>query len=193
LITQNNAISPVAASAFPWPPMYLARGQELTRNAVTTYLSSFYKQAASWDYVMAGAFPGFQDIYREAGVGVSYGYLDRQNGEMFKFTLQTALASDPDVIQLATWNDYGEGTIIEPTTEFGYQYLEIIQDVRRTSIDPTFSFTKDDLALPLQIFNLRKQYPQDAQVNARLDEAFAAVIAGPLEAARAILSEYPAP
>lgn len=193
LITEDNPISPSAVSSYPWPPMYLAQGQELTHNALTTYLNSFYKKAEAWDYVMAGAFPGFHDIYREAGVGSSYGYLDADDGETLRFTLQAALASDPDVIQLTTWNDYGEGTTLEPTTNFGYDYLEIVQDFRRTSIEAAFQFTKADLGLPLQIFNLRKQYPNDPQVNARLDEAFTAIIAGQLEAATRILADYPTP
>ena len=29
------------------------------------------------------------------------------------------LEQHPDVIQLITWNDYGEGTIIKPTEEVG--------------------------------------------------------------------------
>jgi hypothetical protein len=190
LITEDDPLEPIASSSYPWPPMFMSLGGALTQDALNGYLTSFYKKAESWDYVVASAFPGFHDIYKEAGVGNGYGYLDSQNGETFNFTLQTALQSDPDIIQLVTWNDYGEGTNIEPTVEFGYQYLEIIQNTRRASIDKEFAFTPDDLSLPLQIFNLRRQYQADPQVNARLDEAFNAIVSGRLETAREIIASY---
>ena len=193
LVTEDDPITPVASSGFPWPPMFLSQGATLTKDALTTYLTSFYKKAKGWNYLIAGAFPGFHDIYHEAGVGESYGFLDSQNGETFNFTLQAALNSGPDVIQLATWNDYGEGTNIEPTLEYGYQYLEIIQNTRRTFIQNEFKFVSNDLPIPLQIFNLRIQYKGNSEVNARLDEAFNAVVSGNIEVAREIIADYSPP
>ena len=46
-------------------------------------------------------------------------------------TFDAALAANASIIQLVTWNDYGEGTIIEPTAETGYQALEIVQQSAR--------------------------------------------------------------
>jgi hypothetical protein len=189
LVTEDAPLPPAASSSYPWPPMSLSQNGALTQDALSGYLKTFYQKAQSWDYRVASAFPGFHDIYKEAGVSPGYGILDARNGETFRYTLQAALDSRPDVIQLVTWNDYGEGTIIEPTAEFGYQYLQIVQDTRRTSIDKGFPFTAGDLGLPLQIFNLRQKYKGDAQVNAHLDQAFEAVIAGRLGDARAITLE----
>jgi hypothetical protein len=92
------------------------------------------------------------------------------------------------VIQLITWNDYGESTGIEPTEEFGYQYLEMVQDVRRATDPDGFPFVADDLRLPLQLFELRKEHAQDAEVNARLDQAAEAILAGDLDQARSLLA-----
>ena len=36
------------------------------------------------------------------------------------------------MIQIAIWNDYGEGTVIEPTKTFEYQYLEEVQKYTKT-------------------------------------------------------------
>lgn len=85
--------------------------------------------------------------------------------------------------------DYGESTIIEPTEETGYQYLEIVQDYRTQFDGAAFTFTADDLRLPLQLFTLRKQHKNDAAINARLDEVFAAIIAGDVLQAETIIAE----
>lgn len=190
-ITLDKHTEPAATSSFPWPPMWAAQNGILTQEALENYLAEFYKKAEHRDYVVAGAFPAFHDIYQEAGVGSGYGYLDAQQGETFRFTLQTALSHNPDVVQLITWNDYGEGTIIEPTTEFGYQYLEMVQDTRRLIKGSDFPFEAEDLRLPLQLFRLRKKYAHDAEINARLDEAFDAIISGELNVAADIIASYP--
>jgi hypothetical protein len=163
----------------------------LSPEALADYLNGFYQKAADWDYLVAGAFPGFHDIYKEAGVGDGYGYLDAREGDTFAFTLQTALDSDPDVVQLITWNDFGEGTIIEPTAEFAYRYLEMLQEAQRSHINPDFAFTADDLTLPLHIFKLRKLYADDVGINGRLDQATYAILINNLSQAKAILAEYP--
>ena len=188
LFTLNNRLAPIAAGAFPWPPMWASDGGVLSETALNNYLSSFYENARIWDYLVAGAFPGFHDIYSEAGLGFTYGYLDPQNGAIFDNTLRMALKNSPDIIQIVTWNDYGEGTIIEPTLEFGYQYLEMIQSARRDSIDPEFPYTSDDLEIPLQLFSLRNIYENDNEVNAILDSVFALIIAGNLQLATEMIN-----
>jgi hypothetical protein len=75
-------------------------------------------------------------------------------------------------------------------SEIQASYLEMIQNTRRASIDKEFAFTPDDLSLPLQVFNLKRQYQADPQVNARLDEAFNAIVSGRLETAREIIASY---
>ena len=190
-ITEDNTLPPVTTSAYPWPPMWASRDGVLTEKALGDYLSSFYKKASGWKYWVASAFPGFKDIYKEAGVGEGYGYLDAQDGETFRSTVQLALDNHPDAIQLVTWNDYGEGTNIEPTEEYGYQYLESLQDIIRKSINPDFPYTKDDLLIPQNIYRLRKQYEGKVDVNSQLDQAFEAIISGDLEAARVIIAKYP--
>jgi hypothetical protein len=46
----------------------------------------------------------------------------------------------------------------------------IVQETRHTLNAAKFSFTAEDLRLPLQLFNLRKEHAGDAAVNARLDQ-----------------------
>lgn len=189
-LTEDKVIAPAAVSAYPWPPMGLSAGGELSQQNLDFYLESFNQKARVYEYWIAGAFPGFQDIYQEAGVGPGYGTLDARDGETFKDTLAKALEGDPDAIQLITWNDFGEGTQIEPAEEYGYQYQEILQDFRRETIDSAFAFHPEDLSLPLQIFQLRKQHQGDEAINADLDEAVAFILTGNPEQARAILDPF---
>jgi hypothetical protein len=191
LITLDGHSESAGLSSYPWPPMWASRDGVLSQEALENYLVTFYKKAERWEYLVAGAFPGFQDIYKEAGVADESRYLDPQEGETFRLTMQMALDQRPDVVQLITWNDYGESTEIEPTEEDGYRYLEMVQETRRASDGAGFAFTADDLRLPLQLFELRNQYASNANVNARLDQAYEAILAGDLDLARTLLAEVP--
>lgn len=185
--TLDNPVLPAATGAFPWPPMYYSVNGILSLNSLHQYLSSFYQKANAWLYTIGGAFPGFHDIYAEAGQGSSYGYLDASDGQTFTSTMQKAIDNNSDVIQIITWNDFGEGTNIEPTLEYGYQYLEIIQNMRKASIDTNFNYSADDLLLPFEIYKLRLKYEYDAQKNALLDDVFNAIAADDLSTAKTIL------
>ncbi len=194
LVTLDRHTESAAVTSFPWPPMWASRDGILTEAALVDYLEGFYEKAQRWDTLVAGAFPGFHDIYADAGVGDSYGYLDDADGETFRLTLEMALSHDPDVIQLVTWNDYGEGTIIEPTVEFGTRYLEVVQTTRRSLEGDAFPYTADDLQLPLQLLEARRQHAGDAGVQAKLDEAFNAILSAAADEARVVLAELaPAP
>jgi hypothetical protein len=184
LITLDGHMDFAALSSYPWPPMEYAGGATLAPAVLQSYLELFYRNAQRRDYIVGGAFPAFHDIYSEADVRSSYGYLDPQNGDTLRLTLDLALQNNVDLIQLITWNDYGEGTMIEPTEEYGYQYLEIVQETRRTLSDD-FAFTADDLRLPFQLFQLRKANPKNPQ----LDEAFTAIINGDITSTQALLSD----
>lgn len=150
-------------------------------------VDAFYRRARDWPVMIPAAFPRFHDIYKEAGVRESYGRIPDQGGQTYRITLERALKSKASVIQIATWNDWGEGTIIEPSCEFGYRDLETTQQSRKKFLEPSFSSTGADLRLPVQLFNLRKKYPGDPQMKARLDMASRWLFAGKPNRARAVL------
>jgi hypothetical protein len=190
LVTLDQHFVPAATATFPWPPMWSSQAGVLSLGALENYLDGFYQKANNYKYVVAGAFPGFQDIYQEAGVGSSYGYLDAQDGKTFELTLQKAIEQEPDVIQLITWNDYGEGTNIEPTVEYGYRYLEMVQGARTKSTGAKAVYSSEDLRLPLTLFQLRKKH-SDWKIQAELDKAYEAMLAGETEKATEIMARYP--
>ncbi len=190
LVTYDRRLEFAAVASYPWPPMHLSGGIELPPSVLESYLELFYRNAERRDLIIGSAFPGFHDIYAEAGVQSSFGYIDPRNGETLRTTLDAALAHDPFIVQLVTWNDYGEGTMIEPTEEYGYQYLEIMQETR-TALDPEFAGTPDDLRLPMRLYEARRAYTRNDAVNAELDRVFDAIIGGDLAEAQAILDALP--
>ena len=103
------------------------------------------------DEVIVSAYPGFHDVYKEP-----HPWLEHRNGDTLRETLEVAIAGPWPIVQLVTWNDYGEGTMIEPTHEFGYTFLEAIQEARRREVGAAFTFTPEDLRLPAELLALRQ-------------------------------------
>ncbi len=137
-----------AETTYDWPPMWASEGPpgnkgELSIPRLQQYLAEFDNKVSNKAYRIATAFPAFDDIYEDQG-GQSYGNLVYNNGETFKLTFDAAMEINPHVIQVATWNDYGEGTIIEPTVERGYTVLEYLQD-KQKEWNPEFPYDHDDL------------------------------------------------
>ena len=88
-------------------------------------LNNFYKYRNNIGVKFGVAYPGFDSAYADGG-WPGPGWKIPVSLKTFEQTLDLALANSEHV-QVATWNDYGEGTIIEPTKEFGYGFLEILQ------------------------------------------------------------------
>ena len=130
--TESHRRSP-ATGAFSWPQP--AGGTE----AALKEQQQFYSSAKAWSDFVPAAFPRFDDVYEKAGLHKSWGHIDDQNGKTYSLTLEQAIKSKASLIQIATWNDWGEGTIIEPSVEFGYRDLETTQRLRRQYIDSHFA------------------------------------------------------
>lgn len=155
-------------------------------------LESFYTRAKEWPQFLPAAYPRFHDIYHEAGVGKSWGSIADAEGQTYTRTLEKALQSSASIIQLATWNDWGEGTMIEPSVEFGYRDLEATQRLRRKYSDPTFPYIPADLRLPVQLYLLKKRYKDDPARQMQLAAASAQLFAGRPDRARVLLAQVSA-
>ena len=153
----------------------------------------FYPRAANyhWEHYIAGAFPRFHDIYADAGQ-TSWGYIDDEYaafGSTYAYTLERALQSSADIVQLVTWNDYGEGTIIEPTVEDGYLYLEMTQELRKEYIDANFPYVAADLRLPVRLYTLRKENLGNPAIMAQLATVEDYLFANNLSGAKELLDQ----
>jgi len=87
-------------------------------------------------------------------------------------TLRRALTNKSAFAQIVTWNDYGEGTVVEPTVENGYRDLGIIQEMRKQHLEPGFRNGTNELALARRVYDLRRRHNGNAKIASRLDEVF---------------------
>lgn len=163
-----------AIGAFDWPNPQ--KGLEA--------IEQFAKRQKDWPQSIPVAFPRFVDTYAEAKVRKSWGRIEDDGGKTFRASLAKALASQSRIIQIATWNDWGEGTIIEPSCEFGYRELEVVQELRRKHVDGEFAATASDLRMPAAILTLRRDEPEKAK---QLDALVNQIVTGQLRDARSSL------
>jgi hypothetical protein len=190
--TEDNRLA-AGLGAFDWPPMWISQmpgtGGILSGAALNTYLADFEKKARAWPAFISSAFPRFHDIYQRAGTRNYWGYLGDRNGETLRETLSQAMTDSSAIVQIVTWNDFGEGTVVEPTKEYGYRDLGLIQDFRRQHLDSNFSFHTNDLALALRFYQLRRQATANAILAPGLDCAFTNIVSGKLQDAQLKLSQ----
>ncbi|MCU4156534.1 hypothetical protein J1N10_11155 [Carboxylicivirga sp. A043] len=149
------------------------------------HLSDFYTNRYSQlNVAMGSAYPGFHDFYEEGGWGSEIGWtIDHQNGATLDETLDLALDADVDYLQLITWNDFGEGTMFEPTDEFGYSFIEKIKAY--TGVTDQQSIFEDIHTL----YQYRKKYSGDATVQKKLDQVFYYLVSVQTDKALSLLNE----
>lgn len=163
---------PGAAGGFDWPVP--SQGLEPQQR--------FGQMSRDWPLRIPVAFPRFLDIYAEAKVHPSWGSIPDDDGRTFRSTLAQAGQLQAAFVQLATWNDWGEGTVIEPSVEYGTRDLEYLQSKQRRR-RPELEATAADLALPGRLLALRRaaKTPEQKAAAAALGDALAT---GDLAAAR---------
>jgi hypothetical protein len=147
-------------------------------------LTSFYNRT-TLEVQIGSAYPRFHDFYVEGGVGASYGNVPFDNGETLRKTLALAKQRNLEHLQLVTWNDFGEGTVIEPTLEDQFICLEIIQEFTGVS------YGKAELELIHEYYLKKKKYKSDSGALDDLKEAFDFLVALKVVQAREILTNLP--
>jgi len=85
-------------------------------------------------------------------------------------------------IQLVTWNDLGEGTMLEPTEELGYSLLAEVQAFTKVNYDVA------DLQLIEKLYRFRKQHSEDELIQLKLDQVYYYLVSLLIERARDLLS-----
>ena len=143
-----------ADGGFTWAHNREFTGTPTAAEMVDRLANVFRYPSSNPDQVITSALPGFHDIYT-----TTYHYIPHRGNETLRWHLDAAMKVESPIVQLVTWNDYGEGTMIEPTHEFGYLFLETIQDTRRAEAEAlgrAFPFTHDDLRLPARLLRARQ-------------------------------------
>ncbi|MEO1255987.1 MAG: hypothetical protein AAFY41_14045, partial [Bacteroidota bacterium] len=98
--------------------------------------------------------------------GVNDWVIEANQGNTFVETLNYTHHEVADLIQIVTWNDFGEGTMIEPTEEFGFMYLQLLQQYTGVS------YTPEDLQIVLELYRTRKRFPDNYDVQVLLDQTY---------------------
>jgi len=192
LFNEDNRM-PASQGAFDWPPMWLSQapgtGGVLSDAALKSYLANFDQKAVTWPASISSAFPRFHDIYQRAGGPDYLGYLGDHHGDTLRYTLSRGMTNSSAIVQIVTWNDFGEGSMVEPTEQYGYRDLGIVQDFRRQYLDPGFACNTNDLAMALRFYNLRRQSSSNPVLSAKLDHVFADIVSGQIKAASVELDQ----
>jgi hypothetical protein len=170
LLSLHRVVEP-ASGAYDWP--IPSSGLQFTLD--------FASRSKNVRYRMPVAYPRFRDAY-EKGEQKGFPVIEDDNGATYLKTLRSALAMKSDAVQVATWNDWQEGTQIEPSKEYGLRDLMATQRVLRES-GKQIDFEEEDLNLPLTLYRKRKSNPNDPN----LDAARRAIFSGDVRRARILL------
>ncbi|ASZ12652.1 hypothetical protein KTO58_11225 [Chitinophaga pendula] len=131
-----------------------------------TVVDNYYAQAASFPLSIGVVYPGFRSFYAEGGADGPTWQIAHNGTSTFSSLLDKALRSSTAIIQFATWNDYGEGTMIEPTDEFGFSFLTTMQ--QKLGVP----YGQRELDLIFKLYQYRKQYKGNSNVQQQLNQVF---------------------
>jgi hypothetical protein len=87
------------------------------------------EQSKLW---LATISPGWDDMRSGCRVDVRVANTrhrrEREDGALYRATFDAALKSDPDWLLLSSFNEWVEGTYIEPSVQYGDKYLEMTKE-----------------------------------------------------------------
>ena len=144
----------------------------------------YYDTYLNTDFVTVGSsYPGFESFYNQGGWGLQHDWqIFPNNGNTFVETLNYTHHEDADFIQLVTWNDFGEGTMIEPTEEFGFFNLQILQQYTGVS------YTPDHLTTALDLYKARKLFAKNSEAQYYLDRSYQYIKQSRLDRAKKVIA-----
>lgn len=130
-------------------------------------------ESQKFDYWVGGAYPGFDD-HGCWGWGNGPRVVERNGTKVYEDTWNEVLRYRTPVIQISTWNDFEEGTTIEPSEQYGFTFIDstekFVGQYTGREVD------LGDNQVPWHIYQLRKQVEQlsdtetQADWNLRLDK-----------------------
>lgn len=148
-----------------------------------TTLNNFYNNGYG-GLKFGSAYPGFKSFYAQGGWNGPTWIIEHNGTATFNQTLDLALGQPSlPYIQLPTWNDYGEGTMIEPTKEFGYGFLTSLQQKLGVS-----GLSQADLEAVAKLFELRKSKAALPEVQLKLNQVFYYIVSLQLTKAKDLLA-----
>jgi uncharacterized protein YraI len=98
------------------PPADLAA----INNKFATQVAAAGNRTGVYKFWVATVMPGYDDIRVRGGFAQ-----DRAGGAYYERSWQAALGSNPDWIMITSFNEWPEGSQIEPSVSYGNRYLEL--------------------------------------------------------------------
>ncbi|SFD88602.1 hypothetical protein SAMN05518672_103698 [Chitinophaga sp. CF118] len=151
----NEVGSNNAGGEFPW--IYQSH---------PSVVDNYYTQTSRFPLSVGVVYPGFNSFYAAGGADGPTWQIPFNGTSTFSTMLDKAINSAVNIIQFATWNDYGEGTIIEPTQEYGYSFLTLMQ--QKLGVP----YGQHELELVSRLYQYRKQYSGNSTVQSQLNQVF---------------------
>lgn len=139
------------------------------------------RNAGKVGYWLAGACPGFDDT-GVWGWGRGPRVKPRRGTAEYLEAWTEAIARHPDAVQIITWNDFGEGTTIEPAEPYGFSFVDITEQCVQ-KFTGRHAYLPDN-QWPHRIWQLRRKIgamsdtPMQAELTRKLDEFVNAFVAG---------------
>lgn len=125
-------------------------------------------------FCIAGVWPGFDDR-GSWGWGGGVRVIPRDKTQLYQYQWERALKGPCPIVQVITWNDWFEGTIVEPAEEFGYRYTELTRKYTAKARKKTLSSA--DLRVPEWIYKIRKN-SKDKKILEIMKQASEKIAAG---------------
>jgi len=130
------------------------------------------------------AYPGYNAFYAQGGGSGPSDWTIAVGTSTLQQTLSLAAqhANQIDYVQLATFNDWGEGTMFEPSVQFANSFLNTVQQYVGSE------WNNDHLNSVIRLQNLRVKLAGNGAAQGQLDQAFAAFIANQPDQANSIMN-----
>ncbi|MFT3683016.1 MAG: glycoside hydrolase family 71/99-like protein [Ferruginibacter sp.] len=151
-----------------------------------TRLNNFYSLSYNPGTKVSSVYPGFKSFYAEGGWPGPTWIIDPVGTSTYEQTLNLALAQNIEYLQIATWNDYGEGTMIEPTDAanggYGYSLLTILQQKLGVSL------TQSDLEAVTKFYQVRIANGGNSPVLNKLNQVYYYMVSLQMDKAKKLLA-----
>ena len=111
---------------YEWEPLWIkdANITAWDRLREISFILRAYSRLYPDKCFLAGVWPGFDNV-GVYGWGFGVTKYDRMNGKVYEEQWKVVLETNPDMVMVTTFNDWNEGTEIEPSMEHGFKYMNI--------------------------------------------------------------------
>jgi hypothetical protein len=152
-----------------------------------TNLNSFYSSNVGTK--ISAAYAGFNSIYaEEPPTPNAPTWIITPTVATFQQTVSLALDQPGNYLQLVTWNDYGEGTMIEPTTQFQYSFLTDLQ--QQLSVQSSLSVADLQAVTKLYTARVANTLTSPNPTNlSELDQIYYDIVSLKMDSAKALLQK----